>query len=43
MDSRLEIATPEQFLELVTKQDGPVRVTLTVGEGEKGIRQVAAP
>jgi len=40
---RKKIATPEQFHELVSKQDGSVRVTLTVGEGEEGMRQVAAP
>jgi serine protease Do len=40
---RKKIATPAEFLQVVAKQDGPVRVTLTVGQGEEGMREVSAP
>ena len=37
------IKTPEEFWEVVSQQAGRVRVQLTVGQGEKAFRDVAAP
>ncbi|MEO2022765.1 MAG: trypsin-like peptidase domain-containing protein [Pirellulaceae bacterium] len=41
--ARKSISTPEQFLRVVSELDGPVRLRLTVGQGEQGMREVAAP
>ena len=37
------ISTPEEFWQVVSQQTGPVRVQLTVGQGDKAYREVAAP
>ena len=37
------IRTPEEFWEVVSQQPGRVRVQLTIGQGEKAFREIAAP